>query len=270
MRGLRASSANPFLLALVSLLVAPVPTFPQVMQQPARSVFPDGGVRETLESIVISPKPGAPFTMTLQTEWVKTLSDGSTITLVNERRIARDSRGRFYQERMSLVPKNGKQQSMMTAIQIADPVKHILYTCMMDGRNLCGVEQYSEVFDPSVAPRESRGTRTLTLPDDQGFVNHEDLGNSSTEGVETVGTRITAIYSPGVFGNDNKLTVEREFWYSPQLAINLISRVSDPRFGTQTFTATNLTLSEPDPKLFSMPTGFRAATSEHVPSGLAH
>jgi len=269
MRGL-SGSANSFLLALLSLLMAPVPAIAQIVQRSAGTAWPDGGVRETLESIVISPKPGAPFTMSLQTEWVKTLSDGSTITLVNERRIARDSKGRFYQERMSLVPKNGNQQSTMTAIQIADPVKHVLYTCMMDGRHLCGVEQYSEVFDAAHARNELRGTRTLTLPENQGFVNHEDLGNSSTEGVETRGTRITTIYDPGIFGNDNRLTVEREFWYSPHLAINLISRISDARFGTQSFTATDLNLSEPDPRLFSMPDRFRVAINEHVPSGLAH
>jgi hypothetical protein len=30
----------------------------------------------------------------------------------------------------------------------------------------------------------------------------------------------------------------------------------DPRIGTQTFTVTNLILSDPDPKLFEMPEGF--------------
>jgi hypothetical protein len=39
--------------------------------------------------------------------------------------------------------------------------------------------------------------------------------------------------------------------------MNLISKRSDPRIGTQTFTATNLILSEPDPKLFDLPEGFR-------------
>jgi hypothetical protein len=34
--------------------------------------------------------------------------------------------------------------------------------------------------------------------------------------------------------------------------------VTDPRFGTQTFTVTNLSLSEPDPNLFALPDGFRA------------
>jgi hypothetical protein len=41
------------------------------------------------------------------------------------------------------------------------------------------------------------------------------------------------------------------------LGFNLLSRRSDPRIGTQTFTATNLILSDPDPKLFDLPDGFK-------------
>jgi hypothetical protein len=52
------------------------------------------------------------------------------------------------------------------------------------------------------------------------------------------------------------MTVELEFWYSPQLGINLLSKRSDPPFGTRTFTVTNLILSEPDPHLFEVPAGF--------------
>jgi hypothetical protein len=58
----------------------------------------DGGVTEVLQSIVVPPKPGSPFTLTLETEWVKQLYDGGTTTLVNKRRIARDAAGRIYQE----------------------------------------------------------------------------------------------------------------------------------------------------------------------------
>jgi hypothetical protein len=42
----------------------------------------DGGVTEVLQSIVVPPKAGAPFTLTLETEWVKQLYDGGTTTLV--------------------------------------------------------------------------------------------------------------------------------------------------------------------------------------------
>ena len=67
-----------------------------------------------MESIVVSAKAQAPFTLLLETEWVRTLDDCGTITLVNKRRIARDSDGRIYQERWFLVPKNGNIESEMT------------------------------------------------------------------------------------------------------------------------------------------------------------
>ena len=43
----------------------------------------DGGVTEVLQSIDVPPKAGAPFTLTLETEWVKQLSDGGTIVNVH-------------------------------------------------------------------------------------------------------------------------------------------------------------------------------------------
>jgi len=51
----------------------------QPQQQPQQHNRPpaaDGGVREVLESIVVPPMSGAPFTATLDTEWVKYAADG--------------------------------------------------------------------------------------------------------------------------------------------------------------------------------------------------
>ena len=95
------------------------------------------------------------------------------------------------------------------------------------------------------------------LSNDAGYVINEDLGKQLVSGVEVTGTRESVTYNPGQFGNDRQVTVSKEFWYSPQLGLNLISKRSDPRFGTQTFTVTNLTLAEPDPQLFEPPAGIQ-------------
>ena len=55
------------------------------------------------------------------------------------------------------------------------------------------------------------------------------------------------------------MTIDREFWYAAQLGFNLLSKRSDPRIGSQTFTVTNLALADPDPKLFELPEGFTVA-----------
>src|SRR5271165_4821312 len=104
MRGLIAGIL--WLLPLVCLAQTSQPQAPP--QSHIATPSRDGGVREVLESIVIPPIPNAPFTATLDTEWVRYAGDGATITLVNERHIARDRMGRIYQERWYLVPKSGK------------------------------------------------------------------------------------------------------------------------------------------------------------------
>jgi hypothetical protein len=256
------------LLTLVSFLYCaksdaqtPVPPLapgaqPQGAQKPVQQYYAeDGGTREVLESIVIPPKAKAPFSLVLQTEWVKMLSDGGTITLQNERRIARDSSGRIYQERWLLAPKNGKAKSQMTTIQISDPNRHTHINCfIMDRDNECVLTN----FTPSTnAIYKFEGPPTGEMPNGQGSTIHEDLGKQFISGMETTGTRDTVIYNPGVFGNDRKVSIEREYWYSPELGLNLLSKRSDPRIGTQSFTATQLIPAEPDAKLFELPEGYR-------------
>ena len=59
-----------------------------------------------------------------------------------------------------------------------------------------------------------------------------------------------------VVGNDQPLTSLTEYWHSPQLGFNLLSMRSSPFFGKQTFTITELSAGEPDPKLFEIPAGY--------------
>jgi hypothetical protein len=216
----------------------------------------DGGVSEVLQSIVVPPKPGAPFSLTLETEWVKTLYDGGTVTFVNKRRIARDAAGRIYQERWALVPKNDDRvKSMMTVIQIADPDAHTLYNCFLVVKtDTCELLTYagstSRIYKPA-------NPATGPLPGGQGDILHQNLGKQFIAGVETEGSRDTTTYNPGVFGNDRKVTIDQEFWYAPQLGINLLSIRTDPRIGKQTFTVTSVVQSDPDPSLFELPVGFK-------------
>jgi hypothetical protein len=215
----------------------------------------DGGARgSVLESIVVPPKAKAPFTLILETEWIRGLSDGGSITLVNKRRIARDAEGRIYQERWLLVPKQDLASSQMNAIQISDPHTHTLYTCfMLSSKKRCELVTYT----PSPATvYKFQGPPTGPLPGDVGDRVRLELGEQLVSGVEAVGERDTVNYNPGVFGNDRKMTIDREFWYSPKLGFNLLSKRSDPRYGTENFTVTNLILSDPDPKLFDLPDGF--------------
>lgn len=207
-----------------------------------------------LESIFIPPMANAPFTLSLHTEWIKYMADGGTMTVVNQRKIARQGTGRFYQERWLLVPKNGQFQSPMSHIQIADPNEHTATTCAMMGPKVCRIANYggttTKVYKPADKP-------SGPLSDGTGTLTHEDLGKDMILGVETVGTRITMNVNALALGNDRPFAITREFWFAPSLGINLISKIYDPRFGTQIFTVTELALGEPDPVLFDLPKDFR-------------
>jgi hypothetical protein len=215
----------------------------------------DGGTRQVLESIIVPPKANSPFVTTLHTEWVRGSSDNGTITFVNDRRIARDSSGRIYQERWLLVPKNGNVDSQMNAVQISDPSEHTLYTCfLLVSPKVCTLTTYSPttstIYNVAGAPAGP-------LPNDAGYVAREDLGHQMLLGVDTVGSREIVTYNPGVIGNDQKINLTREYWYAERLGINLLSKRSDPSFGTQIFTVTEINLSEPDVHLFELPQGFK-------------
>ena len=123
----------------------------------------DGGVTEVLQSIDVPPKAGAPFTLTLETEWVKQLYDGGTTTFVNKRRIARDATGRVYQERCALVPKNqDRGPSIRSMIQIFDPLEHARYDCfLLEETKTCELLSYtrstSNIYKP-MSPATGRPT----------------------------------------------------------------------------------------------------------------
>jgi hypothetical protein len=218
----------------------------------------DGGTREVLESIAVPPKAGAPFTLKLDTEWVKPLADGDTVTVVNERTIARDSSGRIYQQRVLLEPKSasGEHHWLVNVIQIMDPAEHTLYNCWMLPRDkrTCDLLDYKGSTTAAYAPAH---VVTGPLPGGRGTAQHEDLGGQSVAGMETQGSRDMTTINPGVSGNEHEMIFERETWYSAELGINLISVVKTPNAGKQTFRVTEVTPSEPNPVLFVLPEGFK-------------
>jgi len=242
MKSIPILSLACFLLLPNSLSLAQAP------QQPQR--VPDGGTREVLISILIPSLPNAPFTATVNTEWIRQLPDGSTITLKNHRAIARDSAGRIFQERRALVPDDGKTNSGVTQIEISDPVTHELYICMPHGRT-CQVEVFSPPeFLPYTPPAKAHMAQGSTS-------ESEDLGKQSLGGLETVGTRETTVIPAGTIGNSSPLLSKREFWFSPKLGVNLISKRQDPLSGTQNFEVSEIALGDPDAKLFEVPVGFK-------------
>lgn len=217
-----------------------------------RAQAPDGGVSEALQSIYIPPLVGAPFSAIVHTEWTRAIPGGGSYTLVNQRRVARDGQGRIYEERWLLVPKDSDAKSLMNVIQIGDPNQHTLYNCFVL-EHRCNLLKFAE---SAVTKYQPPVIRTGPLANNKGFITHLDLGLRTIAGFDTNGTRDTTTLLPGTVGNDRPFITVREFWQAPQIGVNLLSTVDGPQTGQQYFTVSDVSLSEPEPRLFEPPEGY--------------
>jgi len=85
----------------------------------------------------------------------------------------------------------------------------------------------------------------------------ESLGAKNIEGVETEGTRTVTTIAAGAIGNERPIEIVYERWYSKDLDLIVYSRHYDPRFGEQTYRLVNISRSEPDRSLFSVPNDYK-------------
>lgn len=221
-----------------------------------------------IASISIPPIANAPFQGTVTLEWTKHLGDGSTQIVRNHRLVVRDSQGRIYQERRTLVPDGSDQDSKIRSIEISDPAQHTKYFCNAE-LTLCALRGYFFVqpaAQTKPAPvKANGGARPVAnggvvgplaamRPNQQNpNVIHTELGTSSIEGLDAVGTKETLTIAPGKVGNSAPVEMSKEFWYSPQLDLNLRVVRTDPLHGDQSFAVTDITLGEPDPQRFVIP-----------------
>jgi hypothetical protein len=216
----------------------------------------DGNMREMISNIIIPPKPGSPFTAIVHLEWTRQLPDGSTFTLRNHRLIMRDGQGRIFQERRQLTPDGDNEQTYLPRVELSDPVKHIKYFCYMAERTCELRDYYMSVSLPTatVGPHDSEETQDFTA---------ENLGKDAMEGLEVIGTRETYALKPAQADRQPTLTLTKEFWYSPQLDLNLVVKRLDPLHGVQNLRVSDINLGEPESAMFSLPKGFKIVDARH-------
>lgn len=95
-------------------------------------------------------------------------------------------------------------------------------------------------------------------------MRREAIGSKSIDGLAVEGTRETLTFAPQAFGNDKPVVVTKEYWYSPQLQVNLLVTRNDPRNGTQRLEVTELKLGEPEADWFTVPDGYRVVAERVV------
>jgi hypothetical protein len=240
---------HPVILLIAGVgLAAVVCAHAQMAGQAAHA--PSGGTTMRINSIFVPPMPDSPFTATVNTEWTRKLENGSTVTIENHRTIARDASGRVFEERRGLYPAGDPRGAQIRQLEFADPQTHVIYRCQPDSRT-CEISDYYRPVGPFEAVPAGLSN------DGKESLSRLELGRDTVAGQETSGTRETTTIFAGAIGNNSAIEVVKEFWYSPQLGINLIEKRVDPRSGTENFTVSDISIGEPDAKMFAPPADFK-------------
>ena len=210
---------------------------------------PYGGVREWVAGIGIPPVPNLPFTGKVIISAGSTLADGTNVQRKTINVVARDSQGRTRNEGRQLVAAGEGSEPRILHVAIYDPPAHTRWMILPPQRVV-------RVFHVNGIPPANYQPPSPQLP--KGVVlSKVELGTQVVEGLELHGTRETRTYPAGLYGNDRSFEVVDEFWYSPDLKVNVIVRHNDPRTGLQTVGLTEITRTEPDAKLFEVPPDYR-------------
>jgi hypothetical protein len=101
-------------------------------------------------------------------------------------------------------------------------------------------------------------------------ITHEALGQKTVENVDAIGSREITTLAAGKFGNQKSQPIVKEFWYSPRLGLNLVTKRFDPRSGAQNFVVEKLSLSEPNASLFEPPADYQVVRQVVERAGVTH
>lgn len=206
---------------------------------------------------------GAPFTGTAVSETVQMLADGNKISHTTQSTIYRDSQGRFRKEvTLTAIGPLAASGKARTFVVIQDPVAgtgYILHPEEKVARKIPGPR------GSGAAGGAAGGDVFYGVGQRGAMVYHkfaggpaadaktEDLGTQTIDGVSAQGTRTTRTIAAGEIGNEKPITLVTEKWYSPDLQMVVKSTRNDPRFGTTTYTLTNIQRTEPAASLFTVP-----------------
>ena len=226
---------------------------------------------------------GQPYSTEQITEHVQTLADGTHITQGAQKTMMyRDSAGRTRTEHTFQPPPGATMASVPSMVQIMDPVAG--YQCFLNQQNhtaqrmpwpparraanatTVGGITFNRRVNSAVPPTVQipasvapAGAAASTAPSGRPHpeIQKESLGTDTIEGLAVEGTRTTVTYPEGMMGNDRPITTVSETWFSQELKMVVLSKMSDPRNGDSTTRLTNISQSEPDPSLFQIPPDYQ-------------
>ena len=211
------------------------------------------------QDIFVTPVPNAPFSGVVNIERSHFRPDGSISTFKTIREIGRDSRGRIHNESRVLVLASDSKTPQLVRIHLYDPQSRIS-TYLDPQKKTFWTETVNH--PPSTVPPTVRFASPAGngLPQNE-FTKEEDLGIHEMEGVQVRGVRETQTIPAENSGTGKEIVITDEYWYSDDLRINLIVRHDDPRKGSVMMTVAQIELTEPDPRFFEIPDGYKLATA---------
>jgi hypothetical protein len=198
---------------------------------------------------------GAPFSATATSDTTQTLPDGTIIHRTTTSTLYRDGQGRSRREvtfsGFGPLAADGKAHTM---VMINDPVAGAHYMLNTEEKvaHKMNMRSHDGGKPEKGGPHEPKMNRAE--------LSKESLGTQSINGVNADGTALNAEYTrvthtipKGRIGNDRDINVVFERWYSSDLQMVVKSTRTDPRFGTTTYTVTNVQRAEPAAALFAVP-----------------
>jgi len=243
----------PLLLFLLAIPVSPAASARAQALPLQRG--PDSTMKTFVPGIDVLPFPGLPFSGTDKIVWTRPLEGGGSVSSYEEAKVVRDGQGRLYRERHHFAPANVDPESTLYEFYIQDPVSRTSTVCDRATR-LCHITNYK--------PRFSFAAQAVgSFDQGRQYLTRESLGAHYIGDLSAAGTLERTTISPGTIGNDQILTLSREFWYSADIKANLSVTRKDPRQGTQAITLSILSRSEPDPSIFAVPSGYRIEDDRH-------
>jgi len=203
---------------------------------------------------------GAPFSATSTSTTNQTLQDGkTTINRTVQGAIYRDSQGRLRREAtftgVGPLAASGGTHKMVAIFDLAgvhymlNPDKKVAYKMTPPAGGTAGNTAKAQAFQQKMQARQQQEEAS-------GALKVEPLGTQVVNGVNAEGTRTTRTIAAGEIGNSAPIQIVSERWYSPDLQTVVQSSRTDPRFGTTTFSLTNIQKTEPAATLFTVPADY--------------
>jgi hypothetical protein len=204
---------------------------------------------------------GAPFSATTTSESTETLQDGNTIHRTATGTVARDSQGRSRHEMTftGIGPVAASGGSTHKMVAISDPVGGFHYMLNDEKKEVYKMAMKTPKGDRAEEFKEKMQAREQK-EEASGTLKTESLGTQMVNGVSAQGTRTTHTIPAGQIGNEKAIQIVSERWYSPDLQMVVKSTRTDPRFGTTTFSLTNIQKAEPAASLFAVPADYVVKT----------